>query len=383
MRSKSDYGKRRSRVPFLRHRLLAMMALFLPLAVCLALPCGCGAGEPGPAVGPGPGTAGEMHFYFGNLHGHTEYSDGAGTPAEAYAWARDVVGFDFFAVTDHGERLSQAEWEETGVQADAFDSPGEFTALRGFEWSRPELGHVVVLGTEDFTGSQTEGDLPSLYAWIAARDATAQFNHPGEPVGCFDAFAFHPEAEGCMCLLETGNKDEGNNDDVYYPYYHQALDRGWRVAPAANQDNHRLSANSHRTVIVAPELTRGALLDALRARRAYATDDPDMRVTFRLGEEWMGSTVTVSSPAVSFLVEVEDDESIAYLELFTNGGRVVARLGPEAAGNGRVTWNPEVPVSGDCYFYLRVTERDEDGDDDSGSGFQVAVTAPIWLRLDD
>lgn len=369
---------------FLYHRRrLARMAFLLPLAFCLALPCGCGTGETGPAPGPGPGTAGEMHFYFGNLHGHTEYSDGAGTPAESYAWARDTADFDFFAVTDHGEKLSPAEWEDTGAQADSFDSPGEFTALRGFEWSHPSLGHVVVLGTEDFTDSQTESDLRSLYAWIAARDGTAQFNHPGEPVGCFDAFAFHPEAEDCMCLLETGNKGVGNNDGTYYPFYPAALDRGWRVAPAANQDNHRLSANSHRTVIIAPELTREELLDALRARRAYASDDPDMRVTFKLGEEWMGSTVSISSPTVSFLVEVEDDESIASLELFSNGGRIVASLVPEAGGKRRVTWNPEVPVGGNCYFYLRVTERDEDGDDDSGSEFQVAVTAPIWLHLGD
>ncbi len=357
------------------------MPVSLLLVACLLFPGACGPGEAGKgSPEAADGVAGGMRFWFGSLHGHTEFSDGAGTPAEAYAWARDTVGFDFFAVTDHGEQLSSVEWEETGKQADSFDSPGNFVALRGFEWSHPEEGHVMVLGSEDYTGCKAETDLRSLYRWLDARGAVAQFNHPGDPEGCFDGFSAAPDVADEFCLLETGNKDEGINDGTYCPFYQAALDAGWRIAPAANQDNHRLSANSHRTVVVAPVLTREALFEAIKARRVYATDDPNMRVTFRLGEEWMGSVVSVSSQTVSFLVEVDDDEDIASLELITDKGRVAARLDLETGGGGRVAWNPEVPVSGDCHFYLRVTERDGNGDDDSGKEFQAAVTAPIWLR---
>jgi len=37
--------------------------------------------------------------FFGSLHSHTSLSDGSGTPAEAYAHARDVAGLDFLAIT--------------------------------------------------------------------------------------------------------------------------------------------------------------------------------------------------------------------------------------------------------------------------------------------
>jgi len=39
--------------------------------------------------------------FFGNLHSHTSYSDGSGTPSEAYAHARDVAKLDFMAITEH------------------------------------------------------------------------------------------------------------------------------------------------------------------------------------------------------------------------------------------------------------------------------------------
>lgn len=41
-----------------------------------------------------------LNLYFGLLHGHTWYSDGSGTPEEAYKMAKSE-GLDFFAITPH------------------------------------------------------------------------------------------------------------------------------------------------------------------------------------------------------------------------------------------------------------------------------------------
>ncbi len=42
----------------------------------------------------------EWKPYFGLLHSHTSYSDGMGTPDDAYKYAKKT-GLDFFALTDH------------------------------------------------------------------------------------------------------------------------------------------------------------------------------------------------------------------------------------------------------------------------------------------
>lgn len=59
-----------------------------------------------------------MHFFFGDLHSHSRYSDGQGMPEEAFATAR-ANGLDFYALTDHAFQLTLSEWEDMGVQADA------------------------------------------------------------------------------------------------------------------------------------------------------------------------------------------------------------------------------------------------------------------------
>jgi predicted metal-dependent phosphoesterase TrpH len=336
----------------------------------------------GTSVGQASAASGGMNFYFGNLHSHTYYSDGTGFPAEAFTWARDTAEFDFYAITDHAERLSQAEWEDIGVQAEIFNAEGEFLALRGFEWSHPN-GHINVFGTDDYTDSHDTNTLDSLYEWIDARGALAQFNHPGREPYYFNGFEYDHTLADNFCLFETGNWRTGNNDGVHYEQYPTALDRGWRLAAANNQDNHSLRHYSNRTVIVSPELTRDALYDALGARRVYSSDDPDMRVTFKQGSYWMGSVVENCGENVQFDVTVEDDENIASLELVTNNGVTAAKQWFDAGEDTRqVTWNPTVSVQGNSYFYLRVVERDQNGEDDMGLGEQVAVTAPIWLEVE-
>ncbi|MDX1523883.1 MAG: Ig-like domain-containing protein, partial [Anaerolineae bacterium] len=53
---------------------------------------------------------GAMYTYFGDLHAHSGYSDGQGTPADAFAGAR-ARGLDFFSITEHGFLLTDAEWQ--------------------------------------------------------------------------------------------------------------------------------------------------------------------------------------------------------------------------------------------------------------------------------
>ena len=43
----------------------------------------------------------QERVYFGNLHSHTRYSDGTGTPRQAFIYARDVAKVDFLALTEH------------------------------------------------------------------------------------------------------------------------------------------------------------------------------------------------------------------------------------------------------------------------------------------
>jgi hypothetical protein len=322
---------------------------------------------------------GDKGIYFGNLHSHTAYSDGTGTPAQAFGWAKST-GMDFYTITDHAEQLSAPEWQDARAQSDAFTTNGRFAAITGFEWSGG-AGHVNVLNTPWYTSSNEVPTLESLYNWIGSNRGVGQFNHParGQSFGDF-RMSGNPNA-ALVSAVETGNAGAGNNTYFFYDYFLKALDNGWRVAPTSNQDNHYLGTNSHRTGVVARGLTRASLAEAVASRRIYSSDDPDLEVTFKCGEDWMGSSLQREYGDYSFKVTVEDNEDIASLELVTNGGQVVARQDYAADQHfKKIVWEPRVTFNTSrAYYFVRVIERDTNDEDESHRGNQVALTAPIWL----
>lgn len=318
-----------------------------------------------------------MNFYFGNLHSHTSFSDGSGTPDQAFDWARYTAGFDFYAVTDHAEQVSSSEWNTTGASADAKNADGQFVALRGFEWSNPNFGHINVLNTSSYTGATDTYDPDDFYAWIDNNNGLAQFNHPGRESVTFQDLAFKASLYDNFYGIETGNKNVGNVNGEYLPYFSTALANGWRAAPVTSQDNHSLSTNSHRTVIIAPSLTRADLLEAIRERRLYSSDDPDMKVSFKSGDYWMGSNIVSSAGTYVFDVEVIDNEPITRIEFLNQQGTVLDTHYP-TAGATSVTTSFAADVSTYDCFYVKVYESDTNNDEPNYTR-QITISAPIWV----
>jgi len=79
-------------------------------------------------------VTGNYTVYYGSLHNHTNVSDGTGTPDQAYKYARDVAGLDFFGLADHSNLMSSTEWTAIKNAANLHNRDGElllFTVLNG------------------------------------------------------------------------------------------------------------------------------------------------------------------------------------------------------------------------------------------------------------
>ncbi|MCP4132515.1 MAG: CehA/McbA family metallohydrolase [bacterium] len=326
-----------------------------------------------------------MNSYFGSLHGHSKKSDGEEWPSEVYAHARDVAGFDFYGLTDHGFMLYGTEWQTIESHRAAANIDHEFIAIRGFEWSNNTSGHINVFDTDDYTSFLRTMTLSAGLNWIDDHGGIGQFNHPGDAAWMhFSNMKYRSYAHEYMTMVEVGNGNNGVTDGRYYPYYIKALDNGWQLAPSNNLDNHSqwFDNECHRTAIVAEELTQPALLDAIRNRRVYATDDPDMEIIFRNEDgTWMGSEIDFNlfyNDSTQFYIEVTDNEEITKLELISNGGTVAAEQ-TYSGGETTVVWTPEIPIDGDAYYFVRVTEHNTIETSTDGD-VQLSVTAPIWIK---
>jgi hypothetical protein len=306
--------------------------------------------------------ANPLQVYFGDLHAHSYYSDGAMRPVDALTYARKVARLDFFVLTDHVGAIDEREWAETREQAWKANEDGRFVAFPGIEWSS-KAGHVCLF---DPPGRKWPTDLAGLYQ--AAKDAGAigQFNHPGTRYGDFDAFAYSEVGDAAMRLVEVRSEPEER-------YFIEALGNGWHLAPTATDDSH--SANwgtaGRWTGVLATGLSRLNVWTALKERHCYSTLDRNCLLDFRVNGAVMGEVIAQPVPwakAVVVIADPDRTDSIAEMELIEDG-KVIQSVVP---GAQRCRWE-SAPLTkpGRHYYFVRVAQADK----------QKLWSAPVWVTI--
>lgn len=311
-----------------------------------------------------------MNIYFGDLHSHSGYSDGEGSPADAYRTAR-ANGLDFFALTDHSHSIDAVEWQDTLAQAGAATMDGEFVGLRGFEYTGT-TGHMNVFETQDYVSytNSAYDTLAEFYAWLAGQPtAIGQFNHPAKTDiynWNFNNFAYDASAAQKMYLREA----------YFYPpdQYLRSLDMGWRLGAVDNSDTHEPNWGMYRNMgVVAPSLTQADILDALRARRTFSTPFPDYALVMRANGAWMGSVISTTS-TISFTITAYDptpEFPLLALILYDNGQPVT--ITTPLTSQALFTWNPRIAGTPGHYYYAKSYF------DIDGWVYTIAAyTSPIW-----
>lgn len=346
------------------------------------------------------GTSRESRLFPGSfvahadLHNHSLLSDGAGDPELAFADMR-AMGLDVAALTDHstvgtlvpgpfaeagaapcalgpdvdeGDRdpcqsflgLDAEGWRRTGEFADAEDRPGEFTAIRGFEWSSPTLGHMNCWFSETWTDplstagltspedlllfAEQEGFTPvpgvletlgrliaatpigglgmaGWYGWLqrspstpglgGGSDALVGFNHPGREPLRFSDFAFEAGVKDRVVSMEIFNRQEdylfrvaqGRSPLV------SCLDAGWRVGLLGVTDQHGTSwgigEGLGRGGYYVEELSRDGVRAAMLDRRFFATNLEGLRLDAAANGVRMGRTLGHVEGPVTIDIDID------------------------------------------------------------------------------
>ena len=367
--------------------LVALLAtVFLALAVA-------GPAAAGPASAA-PSAAG-YNLYFGDLHAHTGYSDGASgtTPWDAFPVGRDS-GADFMALTEHYstsnayEPWTMEEWEWADLKAAAAHfTSSDFVAMPAYEyWLVADNGEINIFNVPELPPKMTflGPDRLGVYQdWLAQRPgAVGQFNHPTYVTHDFKDYVGYTAArDTVMGLIEV------YNDGFTEASYVKALDAGWHVMPSANSDTHDADwiwGRDMRTVLLAPKLTPADLYAAMRAQRGYGTLDKNLSVRFSVNGGVMGSTLSGAASSYTAEVKISDPDALAgraadavtLVEIVSDRGVVVRSLRPSAAAGTRtISWTAKALPTTARYFWVRVSTA---SDDVSGVPGVTAWTAPVW-----
>lgn len=368
-----------------------------------------------------------------DLHNHTLLSDGDGDPALAFASMRNA-GLDVAALTDHATLsdnvlgdvlagllppeykqvagITPGDWARTKRFADRADDDGRFTAIRGFEWSEPLIGHVNVWFTEHYVDVLQAGVMQPLLDWLrrepglvldGGAGGLAGFNHPGREPLRFQEFTYDKRVRDRVVSLEMFNRGddylfEGFADDRSSPLV-ACLNAGWRTGIAGVTDEHGTDwgepEGKGRTGLWVQEHSRRGVKRAMRARRFFATRTSGLRVDATAQPRGgrpvrMGGVLPMRKGVVQVRLDLARDASwtgrrldVQVLRPGTDVPTVVDvvpfRVGPVV--------ELKVPVNladGD-WFLLRVADPTQRNATPGpaghpGNDLGIAYTSPWWLE---
>jgi hypothetical protein len=257
-----------------------------------------------------------------DLHGHSNLSDGSGTAEDYFRYARDIGGLDVAVLTDHdhvGRRPLDATpeyWTEIRKQVAAFDAPGRFVTLLGFEWTSWIHGHRHVLYFDDdgpVISSADPAYASPTQLWDALRGQRAlTFAHhsAGGPIATNWEFAPDPALEPVTEIVSLHGSSEAPDapDEIREPaagnFVRDVLQRGFRLGFVGSGDSHDghpgltslgNSGGGGLAAILSDDLTRDGVLEALRARRVYATNGLRIFLQVTLNGAPMGSMMAATA----------------------------------------------------------------------------------------
>jgi len=325
---------------------------------------------------------GEYEVYFGNLHSHTAFSDGTAVPEYAYDYARYKAGLDFLAITEHSNLYDETfdfdksrKWADLKRFAMEKTEDGAFLALIGSEttWYN-QFGHMNTYNIDFYlnTYELKYNDVSNYYNTVKQYpNSINQWNHPWS-CGNRHLDNFEPydkNLDQVLYMVEINHLESPEQGGL--SYYISALDKGWHVSPAGNQDNHNDqwgTQNHLRTAVLMEKLTTKHLYDAIQNYRVYFTCAVHLKVWFWVNGAIMGSRTKSSD---EYFIRIKagnqlNESPIVKAEIIGERGVVRNTIhfeGHDVEATVTLTGNER-------YYFLKVYQAND----------EFAATSPVWIE---
>ncbi len=350
-----------------------------------------GEDAPTPSIQYGGDT---LYLYYGELHEHSDISIcnrcGDQSLDENYQCRRDLNRLDFVAMTDHGYNIVPYLWGYSAKLVRANHDPGRLVTFLGEEWTssfedydseRPwgYYGHRNLVFADPYFPkwwTAYNGDTPTEL-WEELRQMDADFvqiphqladsgnvpvdwdytDEEAQPVAEIFQTRGSYEYAGAPRHARNATGQPGN-------YLQDAWARGIKIGVIASPDH---GGGVGKAAVWARAKTRGAILEALRARRSFGTTAARIQIDFRVNGRLMGEAVARGEGPIAIQANVRCPQPIAKVEICRNNEFVYSAAvdGSEIA----LEYQDQDPPPGSLHYYLRVIQ--EDG--------EVAWSSPVWL----
>lgn len=309
-----------------------------------------------------------MRYYYGNLHAHTNFSTGQGTPYYDYSYSKRNH-LDFLAVTDLNSYLiSYSRWQNTLKMMERFKKNySDFAPLNGFE-VKSVFGDLSIINCDKFfTGDIKNINLLVLWM-INNKNAIVTIVSPTEKILSIN---YSKPLDNIITSYEVCT---GIYPKKYFrneKYYYKLLDKGFKLGAINGQDNHIINFGSseNTTCIISESLRTECVIDALRNRRCYSTESRTLRFYFRIDDCFMGGIFTPVKKSINFEIFAQDIRlDIVTIEIVSSNNTIVKRITNINLKSVKYMYRHEREEF-EKWFVVRIYQKNN----------RVAISSPVFI----
>ena len=190
-----------------------------------------------------------------------------------------------------------------------------------------------------------------------------------------DYFKYSPYGDNIISLLELKKEKntKENRNELNLDTYKEALNNGWHISPIACEYNeYPLDniENNIRTTILCEDLSKSKIIESIKNRRIYVSEDNNIDVYFSLNKMPMGSIIKSPSYVKIIVSSINNDalDKIKKIEIFSNNNEVIYKQDFDS-NYAKVDFTLKPPIK-DTYYFAIITEESN----------KKSVTSPIWIE---
>jgi len=278
--------------------------------------------------------------YWGDLHAQTKSTVGTGDEDEYFTFGRDIARLDFASHQGNDFQITDDYWQHLNDISAKYHEDGKFVVFPGYEWSAnsPAGGdHNVFYRNED------QPILRSSH-WLVPEIPETDLT-PAHPADVFyDKMKQAVPLDDVIVAAHVGGRYANLRQyfdqelvslvelvscwGMFEWMLWDALDRDYIVGVMCNSDGHhgRLGAEgagmadfgikNGLTCVLADELTRNSIFDALKQRHCYGTTGTRILLDFGANDAEMGNVVQGVTDAVNIHTHVIGTDNLESLQLY-------------------------------------------------------------------
>ncbi len=290
------------------------------------------AGESNPLMAiEAPGT---HRPFWADLHGQSGETVGTNSVRDYFAFARHYSALDVSGHQGNDFQITSQIWDEIKAAANDANEPGRFVAFVGYEWSGNTAGggdrNVYFLGGQGELLRSSHAQINDLSDLAADRYPVSELHEA--LAGRTDLFII-PHVGGRPSDLAYHSAALEPLVEMYSSWgefewmLRESIARGYHVGVVAGSDGHKGRPGSSYpgastfgvygglTCILASDITRNAIGEALMARRCYATSGQRIIVRASCESRPIGSRFSLDRPP-AFELEIVGTEELEQIELW-------------------------------------------------------------------